>query len=331
MPISAGTSAAALGACDRRAAARMQAEWSAASAPRATEERASAPRPWAAARDHHDRDEQRAAPRCPSRTASVRLPTALSVGMSRRLFTISSAHASSPTGTASQSTLASSRSCCTNAVPHCGDEPEEHEHGDLAEPARGIRLRSARVQRPARARHSAPAAMSHGVVSRARTIPATAAMHTITIAAAATARGGASPEATRRRGPMRAAVSTPLHAVEVVVGVVDARSGARWRRPARAASAGSRRRCARPTPRRPARGRLPRPGFAAAHRSTRRRADPAWAPPRRSRSVRELREVGFALLDVRVAAFLRLLAHVEEERGVAGELLDAGEPVGCRR
>ena len=52
--------------------------------------------------------------------------------------------------------------------------------------------------------------MSHGVVSRASTMPATAAMHTITMAAVATARGGASPDATRRRGPMRAAVSTPL-------------------------------------------------------------------------------------------------------------------------
>src|SRR5919109_3233230 len=45
------------------------------------------------------------------------------------------------------------------------------------------------------------------------------------------------------------------------------------------------------------------------------------------RSPRELREVGAALLDVRVAALLGLVAHVEQQRGVAGELLDAGEPV----
>ena len=52
------------------------------------------------------------------------MPTALSVGMSRRLFTMSSAHASSPTGTASQSTLASSRSCWTNAVPPVATSPK---------------------------------------------------------------------------------------------------------------------------------------------------------------------------------------------------------------
>src|SRR4051794_4712662 len=45
------------------------------------------------------------------------------------------------------------------------------------------------------------------------------------------------------------------------------------------------------------------------------------------RSPRELREVGAALLDVGVAALLGLVAHVEEQRRVAGELLDAGEPV----
>ncbi len=39
------------------------------------------------------------------------------------------------------------------------------------------------------------------------------------------------------------------------------------------------------------------------------------------------REVGRPLLDVRVAAFLRLVAHVEEHRRVAGELLDPREPV----
>ena len=86
--------------------------------------------------------------RCaPRRTASVRLPTALSVGMSRRLFTISSAQASSPTGTASQSTPAVEPVLLNKRRAAGRDEPEEHEHRDLAESARGIRLRSAGVQR----------------------------------------------------------------------------------------------------------------------------------------------------------------------------------------
>src|SRR5919202_4516409 len=41
----------------------------------------------------------------------------------------------------------------------------------------------------------------------------------------------------------------------------------------------------------------------------------------------ELREVRAALLHVGVAALLRLVAHVEEQRRVAGELLHPGEPV----
>src|SRR5919199_2820706 len=45
------------------------------------------------------------------------------------------------------------------------------------------------------------------------------------------------------------------------------------------------------------------------------------------RSPGELREVGAALLDVGVAALLGLVAHVEQQRGVAGELLHAGQPV----
>src|SRR3954451_6705369 len=48
---------------------------------------------------------------------------------------------------------------------------------------------------------------------------------------------------------------------------------------------------------------------------------------KRLRPPRELREVGPALLHVGVAALLRLVAHVEEQRRVAGELLDAGEAV----
>src|SRR5581483_2402944 len=51
---------------------------------------------------------------------------------------------------------------------------------------------------------------------------------------------------------------------------------------------------------------------------------------RPSREPFEAREVGPALLEVRVAALLRLLAHVIEERRVPGELLEAGEAVGVR-
>src|SRR5580692_2751025 len=105
-------------------------------------------------------------------------------------------------------------------------------------------------------------------------------------------------------------------------------SAARRRQAAREASGGSKPPCAPPTTPRRTREPLPRPAFAAAHPSTRRRADPGRAPPPRSRSVRELREVGFALLDVRVATFLGFLAHVVEESRVARELLHAGESVG---
>ncbi len=47
-------------------------------------------------------------------------------------------------------------------------------------------------------------------------------------------------------------------------------------------------------------------------------------PEARLGTAGELREVGYALLLVGVAAFLGLLATVEEEVSVVGELLDAG-------
>jgi len=47
----------------------------------------------------------------------------------------------------------------------------------------------------------------------------------------------------------------------------------------------------------------------------------------RSRTLGELVEVGATLFEVGVLAFLRFLGHVVEERGVARELLDAGEAV----
>src|SRR3954470_24689547 len=49
--------------------------------------------------------------------------------------------------------------------------------------------------------------------------------------------------------------------------------------------------------------------------------------PTRSGPLRELAEVGLALLAVRVASLLRLLRCIEEEVGVVRELLDAGQAV----
>src|SRR5436309_1391169 len=46
-----------------------------------------------------------------------------------------------------------------------------------------------------------------------------------------------------------------------------------------------------------------------------------------SRALRELSEVGLSLFAVGVTTLLRLLGHVEEEVGVVGELLDAGQAV----
>src|SRR5437879_9533637 len=71
-----------------------------------------------------------------------------------------------------------------------------------------------------------------------------------------------------------------------------------------------------------------RPGSRGAQRTTTREPPSPPARPRPcSRSFGEFREVRFSFLHVRVAAFLRLFAHVVEERRVARELLDAGEPV----
>src|SRR5690606_31671737 len=55
--------------------------------------------------------------------------------------------------------------------------------------------------------------------------------------------------------------------------------------------------------------------------------DPPARPPSGSRALGELVEVGLALLHVGVAALLRLLGLVEEQRGVAGQLLEPGQAV----
>src|SRR3954466_11739011 len=53
----------------------------------------------------------------------------------------------------------------------------------------------------------------------------------------------------------------------------------------------------------------------------------SFTVPGRSGSLRELAEVGLALLAVGVASLLRLLGSVEEEVGVVRELLDASQAV----
>src|SRR4030081_3217589 len=70
----------------------------------------------------------------------------------------------------------------------------------------------------------------------------------------------------------------------------------------------------------------PRPGSRAAGRAT-----TPWpglgSPQSPSRTLRKLGEVRFAFLHVRVAALLRLFAHVIEQGRIARQLLDAGEAV----
>src|SRR5690606_17840895 len=51
---------------------------------------------------------------------------------------------------------------------------------------------------------------------------------------------------------------------------------------------------------------------------------------RSSRETGELGEVGFPLVEKRMVPFLRLVGEVVEQGGVAGQLLDAREPVGVR-
>ena len=60
----------------------------------------------------------------PASTASVRLPVAASVGISRRLLITSSAQASSPTGTAAASASKATMSICTYAVPATAASPK---------------------------------------------------------------------------------------------------------------------------------------------------------------------------------------------------------------
>ncbi len=60
----------------------------------------------------------------PSLTARVRLPACVSVGMSRRLLTISRAQASSPAGTEAASPSQLNRDVSTYAVPATATTPK---------------------------------------------------------------------------------------------------------------------------------------------------------------------------------------------------------------
>ena len=82
----------------------------------------------------------------PRRTASVRLPARRSVSTSRMLFTIRIAAASRPTGT--DSARASQRQLLGLHVVGAGhgDDAEEGEHEQLAEPLVAVRARTARVE-----------------------------------------------------------------------------------------------------------------------------------------------------------------------------------------
>src|SRR5712691_11328312 len=79
-------------------------------------------------------------------------------------------------------------------------------------------------------------------------------------------------------------------------------------------------------PRAPAR---PTPQVSRGAPRTTRREPASWRErsQRCSRSLRKFREVGFAFLNARVAAFLSFFAHVVEEGRIARELLNAREAV----
>ena len=157
----------------------------------------------------------------PSRTASVRLPAAVSDGMSRRLLTTSSAHARHP--------AAHPITHRQPGHPLDGDvrradrrhEPEEHEHEQLAEPGVAVRPRARRCRTtprrsPPRRRRAATTTSSRrapGRRRRRRRTPANAARFT----------------ARRRLQPGRDEAHRPdprvvgaADAVAVVVGVVHA-------------------------------------------------------------------------------------------------------------
>ena len=82
----------------------------------------------------------------PSRTASVRLPARRSVSMSRTLLTTRIALASSPTGHGADERLPGQLLDLHEVGAGDGDDAEEEEHEQLAQPLVAVRARSAGVE-----------------------------------------------------------------------------------------------------------------------------------------------------------------------------------------
>jgi hypothetical protein len=137
----------------------------------------------------------------PSRTASVRLPTSRSVGMSRRLLITNSAHARQPAAHPASHPTAVICSTTTYIDPIVATSPKNTNTN--SSPSRGTRTAWARRCAPRSEDRGPLPAISHHVVTAARASPATAAAPKASSAARFTAPGAASPLATRRTGPTR--------------------------------------------------------------------------------------------------------------------------------
>ena len=290
-----------------------------------------------AGRDDHDRrsgTRARSSPRTasacasrPSLTASVRLPARRSVSMSRMLFTTRIAAASSPTGDseverppASGPLSARSRSRRPRPVRRTGRRTARRDPRSRRGAGRPCRAR--REDRRGADQQQLPADQRDQVEARRNGDPEREPGRDQHLPRRhqPAGRDAHRPEALLRVGPAAR--------VRVVVREVrpDLDEHASRSAPRRTRAGGTRPRMRRaPCRRGPAR---PQPaGFAAGRRSPRCAAASVTA----LRAPGELREVGPALLDVGVAALLGLLGHVEEQRRVAGQLLDAGEAVRRRR
>src|ERR1700739_1141618 len=162
-------------------------------------------------------------------------------------------------------------------------------------------------------------------------MPASTAIPNDTYVATSTWRGGTSPPAVTRTGPRRSSASAPRRASEESLD----RLVPTWMN--RAPSSAARKRSEWTTCSTPANAVPTSPGATAAGSVRGREAINQIRIPLifaagaaitlTSRPPRELGEVRAALLQVGVAPFLGLLAHVEQEVGVVGELLDPGHPV----
>ena len=142
--------------------------------------------------------------RSPNRTASVRLPAARSVGMSRRLLTTSSAQATNPAAQPMPMLNPVISSTLTYVVPAVATSPKNAKTNTSPSP-RYPYGRGPPVYPHAAAMLATPTATSHQDVDAARAKPATAATPNAANAARLTATGDARPDATRRTGPTRPA------------------------------------------------------------------------------------------------------------------------------